>query len=476
MIRYTNTLMKSTKFFSLLIAALSLLTMSFSGCGTSRDAAVNGNNAAVQKTAPDWVSNRPASPGYYIGIGSCSKIAQPLDYQVVAKKNALNDLATEISVRVQGQTFLNSLEINKNFSEEFISTISTTTDEKVENYEVAGIWENDKEFWIFYKLNRSEYQRQKQAKKNQAMASANDYYLKGKTAESLGNVTVAFDLYMRGLFAMKEYWDEVNEFQTENGKVFLDNEIYSSMQQLVNGLSIKSPVQKVVLSSENKFNQDVPVGVTFNGKNVKGITLVYKYARETYMKPKTIVTNDEGAGYINVSKVSSSEKSNNLDLAIDLEQMKAADLDEDIQDGLIKTLKAERKLIPIELAMPSFYIRSKESRFGKETEQKVLASALSAELVKRNMRISSSADETNYLVDITSNTIDGGYCQGFMVAFLEMKVEVKNARTGETVFTESISSIKGLQMNIQAADIEAYKNGKSKIEEQIIPSLMNAIM
>jgi len=64
---------------------------------------------------------------------------------------------------VQGQTFLNSLEVNDSFSEEFISNVSTSTDEKIQDYEVAGSWEDKNEYWIYYRLDKARYQAAKQA-------------------------------------------------------------------------------------------------------------------------------------------------------------------------------------------------------------------------------------------------------------------------------------------------------------------------
>jgi hypothetical protein len=96
---------------------------------------------------PEWVSARPVNSSYYIGIATCSKTAQPADYQAIAKKLALNDLATEISVKVEGQTFFNTMEVNKAFSESFSSNVTTSSSELLEDYEVAGIWE-DKELYL----------------------------------------------------------------------------------------------------------------------------------------------------------------------------------------------------------------------------------------------------------------------------------------------------------------------------------------
>jgi hypothetical protein len=62
------------------------------------------------------------------------------------------------------------------------------------------------------------------------------------------------------------------------------------------------------------------------------------------------------------------------------------------------------------------------------------------------------------------------------VAFLEMNLVVKNRKTGEIAFSETLSSVKGLQLNKDAAGIEAYKKGKERVEQQLTPKLLQAIL
>lgn len=467
--------LRITTLFALLLVLFS--SQSFTGCKAGKNAA-NGEKVVTKpEAAPEWVGARPHNGAYYIGLGTCSKTTQPLDYQTIAKKNALNDLASEISVRVQGHTFLNSLEVNKNFSEEFISTISTTTDERIENYEIAGQWENEKEYWVYYRLSKAEYQRHKAEKKNMALSQAHDYYIKGKDAESLANIPAAFDLYMHGLFAMKEYWDEVNEYNnTDTSKIYLDNEIYSSMQRIAGSLILKPAVAKIILSSDNAYNTNANVVVEYNGKQVRGITVVSNYIRPRYMKPRYNLTDQTGSITVNVSDVSTTEKNNNLDLSIDLYPLLSQDLDITIQKGLIKTMRTDTKQVPIELVTPSFFITSTEKTYGNVATSSVLGSSMNAALVNKGMRISPSNKETNYIVTINSNTSQGGTSQGFTVAFLELSVIVTNTKNGETVYQESLTGIKGLQLNADAANIEAYKKGKEKIETEIAKALLDAIL
>ena len=114
--------------------------------------------------------------------------------------------------------------------------------------------------------------------------------------------------------------------------------------------------------------------------------------------------------------------------------------------------------------------------FGSASSGRVLQSALSGALVSKGMRIAGSAGEADFIATIDANTKEGGQANGFVVAFLEMNLVVKNRKNGEVAFSETLSSIKGLQLNKDAAGIEAYKKGKEKVEQQIAPKLLQSIL
>jgi len=453
-----------------------LMLVLVAACGKKKETVSASRNATVATPPPEWVGNRPHSSSYYIGVGSCSKFSQPYDFQTIAKKNALNDLASEISVRVQGQTFLNSLEVNDSFSEEFISNVSTSTDEKIQDYEVAGSWEDKNEYWIYYRLDKARYQAAKQAKKSAAMNMANDFYQKGLTAEGEANVVVAFDLYMRALFALKEYWNESNEMLTDKGKIFLDNDIFSSIQRMCNGIQLQSDVAKVTLNAANTYKHAVGLTASYAGKPVKGMTVNYTYKTSGDDKEFNGMTSEEGKVSCLVSNVDYSSSSNTFQAQIDLQPLIVADLDKTVQEGLLKSFKTEKRIIPIEAVLPAFIISSNESIYGVTASGKVLQSALSAALVNKGMRIASNGREADYSVTITSDTREGGSANGFVVAFLEFTIVVRNTDNQDVVFNETLSAIKGLQLNKDAAGIEAYKKGKEKIEQQLVQKLIQTIM
>jgi hypothetical protein len=462
--------MKWSGFLMFLIVAL------FAACKGNKETVAAGSQSTTETPPPEWVGNRPHSASHYIGIGSCSKFSQPYDYQTIAKKNALNDLASEISVRVQGQTFLNSLEVNKSFSEEFISNVSTSTDAKIEEYEIAGSWENKNEFWVFYRLDKGQYQAQKMAKKSAALNLANDFYQKGISAEQNANVAVAFDLYMRAIFALKEYWNESNEYMSASGKVYLDNEIFSAMQRMCGSLQLKVDKSKVVLTSDNQFSQEVLATLFLGSQAVKGLTLKYSYEKNQGPHKGEVLTTEVGHASVPVTEVNFALPGNAVTIELDLSKLKVQDLDQKVQDGFIQSFKTEKKVLPIEALLPSFYITSSELNFGSASNGKVLQTALSSALVSKGLRIAGNAAEADFVATIEANTKEGGQANGFVVAFLEVNLVVKNRKNGDVAFSETLSSVKGLQLNRDAAGIEAYKKGKEKMEQQVTPKLLQSIL
>jgi sRNA-binding regulator protein Hfq len=177
-----------------------------------------------------------------------------------------------------------------------------------------------------------------------------------------------------------------------------------------------------------------------------------------------------------VSNVDYSASSNTFQAQIDLQPLIVADLDKTVQEGLLKSFKTEKRIIPIEAVLPAFIISSNESIYGVTASGKVLQSALSAALVNKGMRIASNGREADYSVTITSDTREGGSANGFVVAFLEFTIVVRNTDNQDVVFNETLSAIKGLQLNKDAAGIEAYKKGKEKIEQQLVQKLIQTIM
>jgi hypothetical protein len=241
-------------------------------------------------------------------------------------------------------------------------------------------------------------------------------------------------------------------------------------------LRLTTDKNKVLLSSENSFSQDILATLSLDSRSVKGLTVKYSYEKAQGPFRSEVLTTEVGHAAVPVNEVNFANSGNTVTIELDLSKLKVLDLDQKVQDGFIQSFKTDRKVIPVEAVLPSFFINSSELVFGTASSGKVLQSALSGALVSKGLRIASNSGEADFIATIESNTKEGGQANGFVVAFLEMNLVVKNRKTGEIAFSETLSSVKGLQLNKDAAGIEAYKKGKERVEQQLTPKLLQAIL
>ena len=184
------------------VLAAMIALVYLSACGNK---GVVDNQPTSDATKPNWVSAKPASSIYFYGIGLAQKTAGNSDYLEVAKKNALNDLASEIKVNVSSNSILYTLERDYKFESEFTETIRTTTNENLAGYEVADSWQDNNQYWVFYRLNRADYYAAKEREKRAALENAADFHKAGLAAWENGQIKSAFDLQVRALSILKPY-------------------------------------------------------------------------------------------------------------------------------------------------------------------------------------------------------------------------------------------------------------------------------
>lgn len=112
------------------------------------------------------MGKQPSNNGFkYIGVGFAEK-GKGTNYQIEAKKNALYDLTSEIKVNISSNSVLYTVQNNSNFNENFNSLIKLSNTDNIEGYTLVDSYENDKQYWVYYQLDKQEYANLKAQKNN----------------------------------------------------------------------------------------------------------------------------------------------------------------------------------------------------------------------------------------------------------------------------------------------------------------------
>ena len=427
---------------------------------------------------PAWVASRPVSDADYIGIGLANKGRS--DFQETAKKNALNDLASEISVKVEGNSLLYTLDRKSSFDESFTSTINTKTSEQIEGFEMVDSWDNGTEYWTYYRLNKAEHARIKAEKKRQAIAQATDLYARSQASVAAGDLKSAIDQDLRALLAMKAYWGENDEVLIGERSVPLANEIYNDLQRLTSGVRLTALPERCALDYGNHFKRELLVTArSITGtvtRDLAQLPLVMSYPGINGKVTATTNTDGEGQARTTVQGIDLNAAGPELLVRVDMDGLVSKDLDPTFVKPLVSSLTVPELRVPIDLKLPKVFMSATEKNLGLALSDAGAALAIRQELTTKGFRFVEKESEAELLMSVTAATREGGTSNGFFTAFLDLSIACKDRGTQDVVYSGGKQGVKGVQLAYDKAGLEAYKKAVQDIRQEVVPALMNAIM
>ncbi|MFT5183158.1 MAG: hypothetical protein ACI84C_000282, partial [Flavobacteriales bacterium] len=362
--------------------------------------------------------------------------------------------------------------------EEFISKITSSTKEYLEGYEIVDTWEDDAQYWTYYRLSESEYKRIRADRKASALSRSGDQLKRAKILEKEGDVVGAIDNYLDGLVGMHEYWTESNEFDLNGQPIFLDHELHNGFKNLLRDVQFELNPSEVVLDQNNLYKEIVKVLVHLRGNPVRSFPLKYRITHPgAYTSFRSAITNESGILLIRVEDIPLEGRSAiRLELESGLDKFDFEGSEMQVRKPLMDEIVLGKKEIPINLVLPTMLIVSDELNLGKKLHSSILTASLQSNLSGHGARFVSQAGKADYLIHISSSTKESGISQGFHVAHLDASIEVVHRSSGDVIYTWQENNIKGLQLNFEAAGKEAYKKAAKKMESNIGPELLRAIL
>jgi uncharacterized membrane protein YkoI len=292
---------------------------------------------------PEWVSDRPNSPSHYIGIAAANK--NNTNYQKVAKKNALDDLLSEIRVTIQSVSILSQMDNNRVFSEEYQSIIKSTVADEIENLELVATYEDETHYWVYYRILKEEYDNQKQRNREQAQKMALQFFEKAKEAALSKDYVTAIDFYLQSLLSIKAYWGENIEVAYEGKSIFLAIEAYTQLQRLLDSINLVPDVHTIHFTSgsENKLLLIQAKGA--ENLSISKVPLLVTYLPERAQQ-KNYFTNENGQASITLSLINSINF-NQIEVILNLENFSKGSSDDRFYQYLMQSLRCPAQKIDI---------------------------------------------------------------------------------------------------------------------------------
>lgn len=448
------------------VLSIFLLALIMAGCsGTS--------SVSKQPQSPSWVQARPNVPDYYVGIGSARKTTP--DYQQAAKQSALADLASDISVVISANSALNAFETHQGFFEDYTSNIRTEVQKELEGYEVAGTWEDQQNYWIYYQLSKETYRRTMDQKKSAAGAKALDFYDKAITANESNDSKSALLMLIKALETIKPFINE-DISVTHNGKqIFLGNEIINTLTNTLNALTIKGPKEIEVMLGHPIKSGSLSYTVV-NDREIPQKLIPLKMIYSEDINPSsTAITSPEGVASFAIEAVRSRKSSVALKIEFDFASV-IKEVTRDFAIGkILLRMKVPVTETHITIIRPKFYVTSEEKNLNQTNDKPILAETFKQKILAMGFPIANTPAEADYIINLKANTQPSGRSGQYVQVNLNLQVNA-TSREGNTVYTFSNDKINASHFTPEQAGISAYSTAVKRIQNTVVSELIERII
>lgn len=424
--------------------------------------------AAVEVKVPNWVSSRPNNGFKYIGVGFAEK-GKGTNYQIEAKKNALYDLTSEIKVNISSNSVLYTVQNNSNFNENFNSLIKLSNTDNIEGYTLVDSYENDKQYWVYYQLDKQEYANLKAQKKQQTVTKASNLIAASFYDEKNKDFSSSLKKRIQAFGVLTPYLSEEITFdpaQTNGLKNVFD--LTNLIQQQLQSITVVQ--QKAVPLLKPYQAVYKPLLYTLELKNktpLQNFPLLVSSDEDEINVSDKASTNANGEIQIKVNSVEPLNQYVGFSLNPDISSLMGTDSVGRAGVTLLKQfIQTSTLKVNANVSNVTIFVKSIENNFGKPTGLNSIETFIKQKFSGQEVRLVDKPEEADYIIeslaetkeDISSDILEANY--KIKLVALVINLQLKNKATNEVLYSGQVSDVYGYANNLEKAGLNAYSNPK----------------
>lgn len=425
---------------------------------------------------PAWLSAKPSQPGYYSGIGHSNKTGNN-NYVQEAKKSALEDLVSEIKVNVSSSSVLSTFEDNQEFREQYEQIIKTTAADEIEEFEQAGAWEDDSNYWVYYRLSIQRYREIKEEQRRNAVILSTDYLEKAQQADASGERLQALGFYFQAFRSVEKYLGEAIAVKVNGKDILLVNEIYASIQTLLDKIQLKVTPAEILINRRLNLNaQTVTANAFYKDLNKPAALLPLtasfeKGKGEVFPEYKTT---DDGSAKILISKITSRELEQTVGVKLNIDAISGSS--SPVYNLISKRLQVPSSQIVLNVQRPIAFMTSEEKSFGQAKSNFQISNRLKNLLANSGFEFTGNKGEADLLFEVSADSEKGSVSGSIYVTYLTGVIRVTALREGKEIYATTLDRVKGYGLDYDKSSQDAYNKALEMLETERLSELLNNVL
>lgn len=457
---------------------LILLALIFCSC-SKKMAPTAANQQVTIDSKPEWVKALPISNEYFIGVGVTPKLGQtPDQYRETARKNALNQIVSQIKVNVQSNSVLMSSEDGYGFREQFNSAIQSSSNSEIEGYEIVSTYEDEQNYWVYYRLNRSQYNESQNQKRSIALNQSKDFFIKAKSAEQAFDYHNAFDFYIKSALSIKQWWNEANTIELNGETLYVENEVISALKRMCDDIEIKCNDAPITLTIKNEYKLKSRWSVYSRKSGVPlfGIPVKYIYPKSRYLPdPLMSESNDQGVFYALIEGVSKTTSNPKIEVRLDLAAWYVSQKDALAFLSILNSDLAKTTFYDLQVVKPLIYLISNELIAGAPSTNRILYTVVKEEFSKREFIFTDQGKLADVVLEINADANYFGQNGNLIVSQVSGNIGMTLQNEKKTIYTQNINAVKGIGLNVNQASEQAYKECGNELKKYWLNKIFESL-
>ena len=453
-----------------------LLIIFFFALGCSP--AVNTANKKDSKNPkPDWLLAKPDQSIYYIGIGQSRKDGTS-NFIQKAKKSALEDLVSEIKVNISSSSVLSSIDANKEFQDKYEQIIQTTAADEIEEFEQVSTWQDDFNFWVYYRLSKQRYKEIKAEQKRNAVSISLDFFKKAKESERAGELVLALGFYYQGFRAIQKYLGEPIQLEMDGKTILLTNEIISNMQYLLDKIEVSlTPIELSLNRRVSLHDQTITVKAMdkVSKKNISDLPLKAGFEKGSGDVYPTYKTNTSGLATILLTKITSKELEQTV--VVKVNPLSFAEPSPTKIDSLIvHKMVLPRATLVLKVQRPLVHIISLEKSLGVNKSSFQITNRVKNYLSNAGFEFTEDKTKAELEVEIEANSEKGAVSGSIYITYVTAVIRVAVVNGNKEIYATTLDRVKGFSLDYERSSQEAYNKSLEILDKEKLPELLNSIL
>jgi len=424
---------------------------------------------------PNWLIQQPVDPNYYLGVGSASKNKYGSEAQKSAQDLALADLASQITVKITSNIVTTLIENGAMTKDEYLATARSEAVADLEGHELVDTWQDANYQYAYYRLSKAQYAAIQARKRQVALALSTDFLGKANAASEVNQFSDSYHAIIQAFIPLLPYLNEALEVEFEGQTVILSNEVNTQLQSMLSGITL-SPSQSNLSA---KLGKPLSAELTVlargkQGQPIRGLPLKVHFEKGTGELLESVQTGDRGNAALQVTNITAPLKLQIIEVIVDTEQLLRS-VESPILRSIVKSIPPASTRIILDVSNPSIYLESNESFNGRTLKQLQVEPRIKNHFIGEGFHFVDNPQDADWQMTLNATATRGTEYSGMYTTFADVSINVVDRNSGAEIYKNSLSRVKGIDLNYTNAANKAFNNAAAELNEKIIPQILDSI-